>query len=207
MRAAAAPARVSVKRHDADAVEPLQPQHAAGALGHCRGLAFGARTSAAASAASCASRPLACLANRVCGERVDADDLAAKRHRVEIRLEDLALLPASPRAGSRSPAWPSFWATLRPPAGAPGRRRAGRRAASSASMRRACCVFEQVAPGAAPPRPSRRRCAPRSAGPRSGRSPCSSAGEISASGTQARRRTSLSTRTRLDRRRRGDRAG
>ena len=54
------------------------------------------------------------LAEQRLRERVDADDLAAERHRVEIRLEDLALLPARSSRVAVT-AWPSFWPTLRPP--------------------------------------------------------------------------------------------
>ena len=177
----AAPARVSVRPIDADAVEALQLQHAAGALRPLPPASRSAlRTSAAAIAASCASRPLACLANSVCGERVDADDLAAERHRVEIRLEDLALLPGAlePGRGHR------LAELLRDAASAAGRAQAVVEQAGELHRQGRCAARARVRSGcprrSSPPRPSRRRCAPRSAGPRSGRSPCSRAGDISA---------------------------
>ncbi len=98
----------------------------------------GARTSAAATAASCAVEAARALGEQGLGERVDADDLAAERHRVEIGLEDLALLPRRLEPGRGHRLAELLRRRCARPPGAPGRRRAGRRAASSGSRRRAC---------------------------------------------------------------------
>ncbi len=72
------------------------PQHAAGALRHLRpALALGARTSAAATAASRSSSPCAALPNSVLAEGIDADQLAPERHQVEVGLQNLVLAPAA----------------------------------------------------------------------------------------------------------------
>ena len=92
-------------------------------------------------------------------------------------------------------AWPSFWATLRPPAG---------RARPSSSRPASCIVrvdaprvrvsirlpqaLRAAAPQSTPLCSQKRRSSLRTIA-------VSNAGEISASGTQARRRTSLSTRS------------
>jgi len=45
--------------------------------------------------------PAGVLGERRLRERIDADDLAAEQHRVEVRLQDLALLPAPVQLGCR----------------------------------------------------------------------------------------------------------
>ena len=68
------------------------PQAPGAPLAH--GWRWGARTSAAVMAASRSFRPCGRLAEQGAAERVDADQLAAKRHQVEVGLQNLVLAPA-----------------------------------------------------------------------------------------------------------------
>ena len=76
------------------------------------------------------------LPNSVCAQRVDADQLAAQRHAVEVGLQDLVLAPAALPA-----AWPSRPGRASAPRCA---RRPGR--ARSSSSRPASCMVSVEAP-------------------------------------------------------------
>src|SRR6185436_19354056 len=80
---------------DADAVEALQPEHAAGAHGDVASLRVRAAHEGGGDRRLVRVEAAWVLREQRLRERLDADDLAAIRHRVEIRLEDLALLPGA----------------------------------------------------------------------------------------------------------------
>ena len=210
-RAACAPRRASAdcgQRADADAVEALQLQaRRRRAAATTAGVAFGLRTSAAAIAASCASRPLGCLANSVCASASMPTISPRYGTEVEVGLEDLALLPARARARV---AVTGLAELLRRRCGRrsarASRRRSGRRAASSASTRRACAC-SSVAPGARRRRlPVDAAVLPEALVLAQHDRRAASAGDISASGVHARRARRLVDAQRSGSACRGDRA-
>ena len=152
-RTSAVSARPTTPTHDSCS----SLQHAAGALGDVARLAFGLRTSAAAIAAFLRVEAARVLAEERLRQRVDADDLAAVRHRIEVGLEDLALLPRRLEARRGH----DLAELLRHAAAAGGPRQAvvdrGRRAASSRSRRRGCGCSRGCPRRSWPRRSSRRR--------------------------------------------------
>jgi hypothetical protein len=91
------------ERANAGAVELLQRQKAAGALSDFGRLGVGTAHQRRGDRRLVGVEAARALAEERLRERVDADDLAAKRHRVEVRLEDFGLLPLAlePRRGHR----------------------------------------------------------------------------------------------------------
>ena len=93
-RHAAAPRQGGLgQADDADAIEPLQLEHAAGARGHGRRPGVRRAHQRRRDRRLLRVEAARALAEQGLRQRIDADDLAAERHRVEVGLEDLALLP------------------------------------------------------------------------------------------------------------------
>ena len=71
------------------------PEHSAGALGHLRRAGIGRTHQRRRHGRLAMVQPMGSLAEQRLAQRVDTDQLAAKRHQVQIGLEDLVLAPAA----------------------------------------------------------------------------------------------------------------